>query len=243
MKTTNSSSSSCKEDLLRIVTETYKSVIKKYKDIFNKKGYLPTKTHSSLGINGFTERNLTFNFCNSYLENQEAIVWQEIPFFSEKHKRQHVDSIIIDEKNKWVIYLEAKRFYNLRYFNNILIDLNRIKNNHLDIPLPKNFQPDHKAVVLLADHYCHDDCNGQKYKLNYYDKFFTGQDVDELPPTIKEKDSEFADSWTKNIESSKISSVCDSIEESIISIKGSKYNIDINDEIVYTIYCGVYFIQ
>ena len=43
MKTTNSSSSSCKEDLLRIVTETYKSVIKKYKDIFNKKGYLPTK--------------------------------------------------------------------------------------------------------------------------------------------------------------------------------------------------------
>lgn len=240
MKTTNTNTFLLdKEELLSIITKTYISVIRNYNDIFNEKGYLPTKEHSSLGINGFTERNLSFNFCHSYLSKRSnAIVWQEIPINVD---RQHVDSIIID--NNCVIYLEAKRFYNLKYFNNLLEDLNRIKNPNSETPLPKDYNPDHRAVVLLADHYYHGVCNAQKYKMDYYDNYFTGQNVKELPQKIREKDPKFADEWTKNVESAKISIVSNDIKDSTIKINGNKYNIDIKDEIVYTIYCGVCFLD
>ena len=229
---------SIKENILKAVSETYQSVFENYKNIFLDNSYLPTKKHTSLGINGFTERNLTFNFCHSYLEkNQNAIVWQEIPFNSDDFKRQHVDSIIIDNDNKWVIYLEAKRLYGITHFELLLEDFRRIKNHYSNIPLPKECHPTHKAVVLLADHYYHGECKGKMYKDNYYDNYFFGKDVIELPEISKKHSN-----LKGLIDSNKIQNIIDDIDVKPITLRG-KYNINIKDEIKYSIYCGIYFID
>ena len=236
---------SIKENILIAVSETYQSVFENYKNILLDNSYLPTKKHTSLGINGFTERNLTFNFCHSYLgKHPNAIVWQEIPFDSEELKRQHVDSIIIDkgkdEDNNWVIYLEAKRLYGITHFEYLLNDLKRIKKEYSNIPHPKESYTAHKAVVLLADHYFQGECKGKMYKSNYYDNYFSGKDVIELPE-ISKKYSELREL----IDSNKINNIVDYNNNDIHITLHGKYNkgVDIKDEITYTIYCGVYFIE
>lgn len=56
---------------------------------------------------GFTERNLTFNFCHEALcLNENMIVWQEVPL---SDKAQHLDSIIFDDAGKSIYIIEAKR--------------------------------------------------------------------------------------------------------------------------------------
>ena len=238
-----------KENLLSIITNIYKSVIKKYNDIFNQEGYLPTKkAQSSIVINGFTERNLTFNFCHSYLnlskpnpdapDAPNAIVWQEVPF--KNVKRQHIDSIIIDKDNNWVIYIEAKRLYDIAHFEFLLDDLKRIKDRHSDIPLPLK-HPTNKAIVLLADHYYHGICDGKKYKDDYYDPFFTEEKIKALPEIV-EKYPTLANNLAEKIKTAEIRRVCNDVPT--ISICGENiYNINIKDEIIYSIYCGVYFID
>ena len=222
-----------KEKLIKTISDTYKSVAIEYYNTFSKRHYLPTKkANSSLVINGFTERNLTFNFCHAYLkQNHDAIVWQEIPIINVD--RQHVDSIIIDKN--WIIYIEAKRLYDITHFELLLDDLDRIKKHHSDIPLPLN-PPAKKLVVLLADHYCNGAGKKKEYKDHYYDNFFKGQDIKSL--------SEIEKDYPKlldKIASAKISKVSDI---QTINIKGDKeYNIPIQDELDYTIYCGVYFID
>jgi len=64
---------------------------------------------------GFTERNLTFYFCSSFINiKKDAIIWQELPIYG---SHQHLDSIIIDKGNDIidVYYIEAKRIYNENY--------------------------------------------------------------------------------------------------------------------------------
>ena len=226
-----------KTNILSIIPEIYQSVVNEYNNTFNRQCYLPTKaSQSSLVINGFTERNLTFNFCHSYLkQNPNAIVWQEIPITSVN--RQHVDSIIIDKD--WIIYIEAKRLYDLTHFELLLKDLDRIKEIHSNIPLPKK-HPTNKAVVLLADHYYQG--NGKKFKeKKYYDDFFTGKGVEEWSEICE--DLNLAKKLTRRAKSSKINAVCDKALP--ISIKGdyNELNIGIAEEIVYTIYCGVFFFE
>ncbi len=226
-----------KTDILSIIPEIYQSVVNEYNNTFNRQCYLPTKaSQSSLVINGFTERNLTFNFCHSYLkQNPNAIVWQEIPITSVN--RQHVDSIIIDKD--WIIYIEAKRLYDLTHFELLLKDLDRIKEIHSNIPLPKK-HPTNKAIVLLADHYYQG--NGKKFKeKKYYDDFFTGKGVEEWSEICE--DLNLAKKLTRRAKSSKINAVCDKALP--ISIKGdyNELNIGIAEEIVYTIYCGVFFFE
>lgn len=222
-----------KEDLIKTISDTYKSVVGIYKNTFNERHYLPTKkANSSLVINGFTERNLTFNFCHAYLkQNEDAIVWQEIPIIDVA--RQHVDSIIIDKE--WVIFLEAKRLYDITHFEFLLDDLKRIKKYYKDIPLPLN-SPSKKIVVLLADHYYNGECKKKEYKDYYYDRFFSGQDVKSL--------SEIEEDYPKlldKIASAKISKVNDI---QTINIQGDKNcNIPLQDELIYSIYCGAYFID
>ena len=223
-----------KEKLLSTLSETYELVGKEYEKTFNEKCYLPTKTaESSLVINGFTERNLTFNFCHTYLKrNDKAIVWQEIPI--NNADREHVDSIIIDKN--WVIYIEAKRLYDLTHFEFLLDDLERIKEDHPYIPLPLD-APTNKAIVLLADHYFNGECKRKEDKDNYYDKFFNGEKINNLDGSSN-KNTDLA----KKINAAKISSICTAVPT--IKIQKSKtYNININDNIDYTIYCGVYFID
>lgn len=223
-----------KTDILRTISQTYQSVVNEYKNTFNKKYYLPTKaSQSSLVINGFTERNLTFNFCHSYLSlkrNTNAIVWQEIPITSAN--RQHVDSIIIDKD--WIIYIEAKRLYDLTHFELLLKDLDRIKEFHSDIPLPPT-HPKNKAIVLLADHYFNGESKKKKDKDEIYDLFFSGQNVNVEPEIIKDH-PRLAD-----ISSAKIRKV-DIKEPSIEIPRENNYNISVWDDLVYTIYCGVYFL-
>ena len=219
--------------LLSTISETCTSIVSEYSNIFNTKCYLPTKVAlSSLVINGFTERNLTFNFCHSYLKKHpNAIVWQEIPI--KNADRQHVDSIIID--NDWIIYLEAKRLYDIAHFKLLLDDLDRIKNLHPDIPLPLE-HPTNKAIVLLADHYFNGESKKKKDKEEIYDLFFSGQNVNVEPEIIKDY-PRLAD-----INSAKIRKV-EIKDPSIKILRENEYNINVWDDLVYTIYCGVCFLD
>lgn len=237
------------KDIIDIIKNTYNSVVGEYRKTFIGNHYLPTKdADSSLVINGFTERNLTFNFCHAYLnQHKDAIVWQETPIIHDDAKREHIDSIIIDkidEDNYLAIYLEAKRLYGIAHFQSLLEDLNRIKKYHSYIPIPRIQEPHkikYEVVVLLADLYYNDKCKTKiEYKNNYYNNFFIGQKVTPIDK-ISNKYKELS-GW---IEKAKIRNVFNSIEDikniTIKIPKESQYNIKINDDIYYTIYCGVYF--
>ena len=63
--------------------------------------------YPAFGTTGFTERNLTFNFCHEALcLNENLIVWQEAPL---SNKEEHLDSIIFDDVNRVIYIVEAKR--------------------------------------------------------------------------------------------------------------------------------------
>lgn len=234
---TKATSTDEKTNISKTITETYQSVVDTYRNTFKENHYLPTKkSNSSLVINGFTERNLTFNFCHSYLvQHPNAIVWQEIPI--DDVNRQHVDSIIID--NDWVIYIEAKRLYDVTHFKNLLDDFDRIKKRHSRITLPPKYSSYKKVVVLLADHYCIRKGNNAKkdQKENYFDQFFGGKDV-----IMQFKIENDYPNLSNRINSTKITNVC-SIKNPTIDICGGQYNINVEDDLDYTIYCGVYFID
>lgn len=239
------------KDIVDIIKNTYNSVVGEYRKTFIDNHYLPTKdADSSLVINGFTERNLTFNFCHAYLnQHKDAIVWQETPIIHDDTKREHIDSIIIDkidEDNYLAIYLEAKRLYGIAHFQSLLEDLHRIKKYHSYIPIPRIQEPHkikHEVVVLLADLYYSDKCKTKtEYKNNYYNNFFIGQKVNTM-----DKISNKYPNLSKRIDEAEIIKVCNSIQDiqtNTIEIpKGDQYNIKVNDDIYYTIYCGVYFIN
>lgn len=74
---------------------------------------------------GFTERNLTFNFCHEALcLNENLIVWQEAPF---ANKKEHLDSIIFDDDNKALYIIEAKRLGAKDAFGSIDHDMERLE--------------------------------------------------------------------------------------------------------------------
>ena len=224
-----------KTDVLCTISQTYQSAVDEYRNTFVRNSYLPTKaSQSSIVINGFTERNLTFNFCHSYLkENPNAIVWQEIPINSVN--RQHVDSIIIDKDKDWVFFIEAKRLYDLTHFELLLKDLERIKELHSNIPLPPK-HPTNKAIILLADHYFNGESKKKKDKDEIYDLFFSGQHVT-VDPEIQNDHP-----GLKEINSTKINNV-DIKDPSIEILRENNYNISVGDDLVYTIFCGVCFID
>lgn len=108
----------CDKSCIHKVTTTFANklenafngLVESYKSIFEE-SFIPTR-----GEIGFTERNLTFYFCQSYKkENPKAIVWQEMPI---KDENQHLDSIILDFENEKYIHvclIESKRIYNEHY--------------------------------------------------------------------------------------------------------------------------------
>ena len=77
-----------------IIKEVFDKMVKEYQRFL--KLYYPAH-----GSNGFTERNLTFNFCHQYLnyhKNQntkDIIVWQEIPTANPEcsKRNNHFDSL------------------------------------------------------------------------------------------------------------------------------------------------------
>lgn len=115
------------KDIIEIV---FDNMIKEYQTTL--KSYYPA--HRS---NGFTERNLTFNFCSQFKEyrkttdkDPKVVIWQEVPI----NDKQHFDSLIIDFKQKSVFIIEAKRLYNKNYYAKLKEDLQRIKFYYPEIP-------------------------------------------------------------------------------------------------------------
>ncbi len=132
----------CNKNCIHKVTTTFtnklenafKGLEKSYNSIF-KECFIPTRDEI-----GFTERNLTFYFCQSYKnENRNSIVWQEMPI---KDEHQHLDSIILDfdEKEEYihVCLIESKRIYNEHYVG---VDVE--KDGRCSIKDP---QPDHGTL-------------------------------------------------------------------------------------------------
>ena len=242
--------------ILKNISTVYKKIIGKYRKIFNNDHYLPTKSHPSILINGFAERNLTFYFCHQYLSRfTNSIAWQEIPISGGR-----IDSIIIDKDLKTVFYIEAKRFYGIKHFSALLDDLDRLK-NYSTIPLPKFSKEYHNIVVLLADTYYHKiegkRSQYQEDKEDCYDKFFSGRGNEingdryrtELIVNKKPKDS-----IVKSVE--KVNGTFEYVPfvkkiENEIQIKSDDYNIDnkknkhilLNQNVTYNIYCGAWQIK
>lgn len=106
---------------------------------------------------GFTERNLTFNFCHEALcQNENMIVWQEVPL---SDKEQHLDSIIFDDVNKSIYIVEAKRLGAEGAISSIKNDMERLEDlskqwtkirgvDDCYVPERKNYK---KYFVILVD--------------------------------------------------------------------------------------------
>ncbi len=106
---------------------------------------------------GFTERNLTFNFCHEALcLNENMIAWQEVPL---SDKEQHLDSIIFDDVNKSIYIVEAKRLGAEGAIGSIESDMKRLDGLSTDwkkirgvddyyVPERKNYK---KYFVILVD--------------------------------------------------------------------------------------------
>lgn len=113
--------------------------------------------YPAFGTTGFTERNLTFNFCHEALcLNEDLIVWQEAPL---SNKEEHLDSIIFDDVNKSVYIVEAKRLGAEGAISSIESDMDRLEDlstqwkkirgvDDYYVPERKNYK---KYFVILVD--------------------------------------------------------------------------------------------
>lgn len=114
----------CKDNLriVELISEVFEKTVESYGKTL--KNYYPS--HKS---NGFTERNLTFNFSHNYLmqcslnKNESVIIWQEVPLGN----REHFDTLIIDEENESIIIIEAKRLGTEAKQHSIQEDFDRIE--------------------------------------------------------------------------------------------------------------------
>jgi len=114
-----------------------------------------TNYYPSFESIGFTERNLTFNFCHNYFSvNGYAKVWQEVPLNVKNEKGkydEHYDSLIIDEKNRVLVIIEAKRLNSERKLYSINEDYNRIMSQFSKINAYEKYREFSKYGILLAD--------------------------------------------------------------------------------------------
>lgn len=135
-----------------------------YQRIFCDKKLLPTNDVDNNRATGFTERNLTFNFCHNYLDlNEEGLVWQEMPIIGQS--RQHIDSVIVHSDT--LILLEAKRLHSPYHFEELTSenvsytkrehkivqygDLRRLQTYYKNIPIYNDLKPKECYAILLAD--------------------------------------------------------------------------------------------
>lgn len=127
--------------MVNFIEEIFSATVTSYKSILS--CYYPA--HRS---NGFTERNLTFNFSYNYLlKNEEAIIWQESPLEDGKH----FDTLIIDDKRKTIIIVEAKRLQNENKSIQIAKDFEKINTHFGEIKLEDQRKTYSKYGLLLID--------------------------------------------------------------------------------------------
>ncbi len=81
-------------------------ILKEYKNQYLK---IFKNLYPSEGSVGFTERNLSVNFCNAFEKvHREACAWYEVSF--EESSKYHFDAILVNPPTKEVFIIEAKRF-------------------------------------------------------------------------------------------------------------------------------------
>lgn len=129
-----------------LVKNAFDEMVKTYADFFNS-GFIPAIPRSKKEI-CFKERNLTFNFCSSYLQNagirngKDIFVWQELDIKQGK-SRGRIDSVILDLRKgvNSIVFIEAKRIANggsevngvkVRKMEALKNDMDRLR--HLDLP-------------------------------------------------------------------------------------------------------------
>lgn len=132
-----------------LVENAFDSMVQTYKNFFFNS--LCPAIPDSKGKISFAERNLTFNFCSSYLQNagirngNEIFVWQELDIKQGK-SRGHIDSMILDlrEDVNSIVIIEAKRITNVstkgkRKIDSLKEDMDRLC--HLDLPELSTLDP------------------------------------------------------------------------------------------------------
>ncbi|MCD4737283.1 MAG: hypothetical protein K8R53_14665 [Bacteroidales bacterium] len=134
--------------------------------------------YPSHGNTGFTERNITFNFCCAFLKennDENLIIWQEVPIKDKEDKsyRDHIDSLIIDDKNRTLFLIEAKRLNETEKMNSIRKDFKRLKNNWSSINFGKkeDRKSYHKYLLILADFWKPDKKKEPNKKQELFDWF------------------------------------------------------------------------
>ena len=104
---------------------------------------------------GFTERNLTFNFCSTFYniaDDDKLIIWQEVPIKnSDASKKEHFDSLIISRKEKAIYLVEAKRLGDRGKIGSIKTDFDRMKKKWKSINIDDDAKTYSKYAVVIAD--------------------------------------------------------------------------------------------
>jgi hypothetical protein len=125
-----------------------KKTVERYEKILD--NYYP-----SFGSIGFTERNLTFNFCSCFYNiaaEKDLVIWQEVPIENSKsNKKEHFDSLIISRKAKKLYLVEAKRINSKNKIDSVESDLKRIRNNWKNINIDEETKGYSKHAVIIAD--------------------------------------------------------------------------------------------
>lgn len=161
--------------------ETYKNVFRYY--------------YPAHDGNGFTERNQTFNFSHNYIKNSyDAVIWQELPVKC-KVKEGHIDTLIIDNELKIILFVEAKRISRSqisRKFSSIKDDINRLCADDFISSLPKGILiNEYQHYILYLADVWYDDSEGKldprkgvltdwKDKLKFENWIPKGSDVTEI---------------------------------------------------------------
>ncbi|MBQ8959217.1 MAG: hypothetical protein IJ057_12110 [Bacteroidales bacterium] len=156
-----------------------------YQRIFCDENLLPTNDIDNNRATGFTERNMTFNFCHNYMDlyKGKGFVWQEMPIIGQS--RQHIDSVIVHSDT--LLLLEAKRLHSPYHFEELTSenvsytnrkhktvqygDLRRLQTYYKDIPIYKYLKPKECYAILLADFFIQRGKNAQP-KIDTYHQHY-----------------------------------------------------------------------
>lgn len=111
-------------------------------------GRMLNEYYPSFKSSGFTERNLTFNFCHNLLKiNHKLIVYQEVPI----EEGQHFDSLVIDDEEKLLIIIEAKRLNSIKKMEEIEDDCKKMMIKYDQINGYERRKDYRKWAIILVD--------------------------------------------------------------------------------------------
>ena len=125
---------------------------------------------------GFTERNLTFNFCSTFYniaDDDKLIIWQEVPIKnSDASKKEHFDSLIISRKEKTIYLIEAKRLGYRGKIESMRTDFDRMKKKWKNINIDEDVKTYSKYAIIIADIWIpHNDERKRKTKESLLSEF------------------------------------------------------------------------